>query len=175
MTESTADLKTCTKCGEAKPRTAYGPHPNTRDKLRTSCKPCNSAQTRAWNKANPGRIKTWNLANRDRVKHLSRRSSYKRRYGITLDQYEQMLADQGGVCTICRRPSVFEYLAVDHDHQTGVIRALLCQHCNAGLGNFRDSPELLAAAAAYLAHFGAWQASRAEDAAGDNRAPGTDA
>lgn len=60
---------------------------------------------------------------------------------------------QNNCCAICGNPpSDDRALALDHDHQTGVLRDLLCTNCNVGLGNFRDDPDLLARAADYLAY-----------------------
>ncbi len=71
----------------------------------------------------------------------------KRRYGLTPTARENMAIRQGHKCAICRvGPS--EY--VDHDHATGRVRGLLCTHCNRGLGGFRDEPNFLRAAVAYL-------------------------
>lgn len=80
------------------------------------------------------------------------------KFGITPDQYREMLDAQGGVCAICEQPERvrdarngrLKALAVDHDHETGAVRGLLCQNCNKGIGNLGDSPERLIAAAAYL-------------------------
>jgi len=80
-------------------------------------------------------------------------------HGITLEDYERMMDDQGGVCAICGR---HEHrlstaggrayrLAVDHDHSTAKIRGLLCSMCNHAIGYLDDSPALLARAVAYLA------------------------
>jgi Recombination endonuclease VII len=78
------------------------------------------------------------------------------KYNITKEQYDQMYAAQNGGCAICKRPEtavigkkVME-LAVDHDHKTGKVRALLCSTCNTSLGGFQDSPKLLQAAIEYL-------------------------
>lgn len=71
-------------------------------------------------------------------------------FGITLEQYNSMLEEQGGVCWICLRPQMKKFLAVDHDHKTNRIRGLLCGLCNQGLGSFGDSPELLHRAIKYL-------------------------
>jgi len=73
-------------------------------------------------------------------------------YGITKDEYEAMLAGQDGRCAICRvdTPGGKGGWHVDHDHDTKVIRGLLCHHCNIGVGQFKDDPEILRAAADYL-------------------------
>lgn len=77
----------------------------------------------------------------------------RRKYGLTLADYEEMLAGQGGVCAICGtddpggRHGRFN---IDHDHASGEVRGLLCTSCNHGLGKFQDSPDLLEEAAAYL-------------------------
>jgi hypothetical protein len=80
----------------------------------------------------------------------------KRLYGISIDHYNEMLAEQNGSCAICGKAEGNEIrgkvvaLAVDHDHATGKIRALLCSNCNRGLGLFNDDVGLLAKAQAYV-------------------------
>ena len=77
----------------------------------------------------------------------------KRRYDISRTQYESLLQLQGGRCAICRRGpegSGKKKLTVDHDHLTGEVRGLLCNHCNVALGNLRDDPLVVRAALAYL-------------------------
>jgi len=77
----------------------------------------------------------------------------RRQYGITTEQYEQMLAHQGGVCAVCRRPPKNLPLNVDHDHTSGLVRGLLCWRCNSRvIGAARDDPSVLRAAAEYLDH-----------------------
>lgn len=77
-------------------------------------------------------------------------------YGITVDDYNALLEEQGEVCAICRRPEhvvsrgKLKPLSVDHDHATGRVRGILCHECNVGLGKFGDVPELLRVAADYL-------------------------
>jgi len=72
--------------------------------------------------------------------------------GLTPVDYQAMLDAQGGACAICRSKSngKFKVFAVDHCHETNVVRGLLCSKCNRGIGLLRDSPEMLIAAAAYL-------------------------
>lgn len=80
----------------------------------------------------------------------SHRNSYmKRKFGINLDQYNALLALQGGVCAICGKKDN-RRLAVDHCHATKKVRGLLCSGCNISVGRFDDSPELLRSAIAYL-------------------------
>jgi Recombination endonuclease VII len=76
---------------------------------------------------------------------------YKRKYGISLDTYNDMLKTQGGVCEICEQSCKSgRRLAVDHCHTTNKVRGLLCSACNQGLGLFKDSPELMLKAIQYL-------------------------
>lgn len=81
---------------------------------------------------------------------MRRNGNLMRKYGITVDEYDRILSKQGGVCKICGKSSQGVSLAVDHDHQTGRIRGILCENCNRGLGMFKDSPMLLAEAIKYL-------------------------
>jgi hypothetical protein len=69
---------------------------------------------------------------------------------MTLDEYDNMLKAQNGVCAICKQPEDSRGLAVDHCHTTKKNRALLCFRCNAGLGQFKDNIEYLQAAIEYL-------------------------
>ena len=71
----------------------------------------------------------------------------KRRYGITAEEADVMLASQDGKCAICRTAPARH---VDLDHDSGAVRALLCFNCNGGLGQFKDDPDVLRAAADYL-------------------------
>lgn len=87
------------------------------------------------------------------VSHINRLA----RFGITPEQYQEMLDAQGGVCAICEGPERstdkkgrIKAFAVDHDHDTGAIRGLLCANCNKGIGNLGDSVDTLISAAAYL-------------------------
>jgi len=71
--------------------------------------------------------------------------------GITLEQYESILAAQDGLCAICGNPPNGQgRLHIDHDHETGMARGLLCSNCNPGLGYFKDDPERLRLAIEYL-------------------------
>ncbi len=100
-------------------------------------------------------MRVWYAANSEKVIDTEMR----KRYGITLERYNQMLAEQGGVCAICgqeetrvdHRTKRVSRLAVDHDHITGAVRGLLCHGCNNSLGATGDDPVVLAKAIVYLA------------------------
>lgn len=84
----------------------------------------------------------------------SHSSTLEKTYGITAEDYERLLAFQGGACAICgRKPSGTKRLAVDHDHQTGAVRGLLCagdNGCNRGIGAFHDEARMVWTAYVYL-------------------------
>lgn len=82
---------------------------------------------------------------------VRRALSYKLLYGITLEDYDRMFEAQGGVCAICGEPPGERKLHVDHKHGTKHIRGLLCGRCNIGIGQFRESEELMRKAIDYLA------------------------
>lgn len=89
--------------------------------------------------------------NRAYKKTHQRRMDLKRKYGLSLQDYDDLLESQDGLCAICKRPPVEgRNLAVDHDHSTGVIRGLLCHNCNVAIGNFGESLEIIKAAVVYL-------------------------
>lgn len=88
----------------------------------------------------------------DACKRWSRNYNLTKTYGITLEKYEEILAAQSGVCAICKNaPTKNRSLAVDHDHETGAVRGLLCTSCNTGIGQFKDNTQLLLGAIDYLA------------------------
>ena len=97
------------------------------------------------------------FTNRHRLRQRAdrRRKGLWESYKITLSEYQKMHDAQGGVCLICGneqtgRGKKNNQLAVDHNHKTGKIRGLLCTNCNTGIGNLRDSIEMLQKAIKYL-------------------------
>lgn len=97
--------------------------------------------------------------NPEKVREINRKSYHKttwpwhlkKRYGISQEEYNSLLAKQHGSCAICgKAPNARYRLAVDHDHETRKIRGLLCQACNTALGKFNDDISLLKIAIEYL-------------------------
>jgi hypothetical protein len=89
---------------------------------------------RRWRQANPGNFKEW-------------------KYGLTQEEYLELLKSQNFECAICETKEPkgrHNNWHIDHDHETGLVRSLLCWLCNSGLGKFKDSEELLFKAAEYV-------------------------
>lgn len=97
-------------------------------------------------------------ARREKFPRDHRNYGFKNRYGIGYDEYQAMQRAQGGVCLICKKPETSlnqhtheaRLLSVDHCHDTGKIRGLLCKRCNTGIGAFEEDPELMKAAVRYI-------------------------
>jgi len=97
--------------------------------------------------------KTWRKANPTKAFASRKKASLKRIYGMTLEDLQRLAETQELKCALCGTQSKLgtnHGLHVDHDHKTGKVRALICAPCNRGLGQFKDSPELLEKAAIYL-------------------------
>ena len=133
-------MKECSRCHNVKPLELFFKNSSSPDGRRSVCSDCESESRR--------------------VDYLNNRRDYtlQKTYGISLLECEALLATQGGVCAnlSCSKP--LSYSAghktdrpyVDHDHDTGEIRGLLCQRCNTAIGMLDDSPELLQGAIHYL-------------------------
>lgn len=133
----------CTHCREIKPTTEFYPSKTAASGRHPWCKPCTRAYNREYIKRNPE-------ANAARA----RKSRIKAIYGITWQQRDQMIADQDHRCAICREPFTDSKTThQDHCHKSDKLRGILCYSCNTGLGNFKDSPQRLAAAIEYLRRY----------------------
>lgn len=134
--------KVCGKCGIEKPLDEFydrKPTPRWKTTKRSECKNCSHQE---------------NTKRPIRKKRVSKNWKLRRKFGITLEQYEELWLKQNGQCAICGRDyshdSMGHDLAVDHCHDTGEIRGLLCRHCNIGLGKLGDSVDGLMRAVKYL-------------------------
>ncbi|MBQ1000616.1 endonuclease VII domain-containing protein [Streptomyces nigra] len=116
-----AGHKLCRQCGEVKPHSEWHRNATASDGLATRCKACKAVQ--------------------------GRQGHLKRAYGITEADRQGLVASQGGVCCICLA-ALPEH--VDHCHETGRVRGVLCFSCNAALGQFKDRPDVIRRAAAYV-------------------------
>jgi hypothetical protein len=158
-------MKRCKHCREEKPLDDFYTDRKARDGRRPECKSCNLARRKARYEANPRpyieRVLKWQRENPERVranmdrfrasgkkKVADRKSHLKRKYGLTLEAFDALLASQGGGCAICGKADVDN---VDHDHVTGRVRGILCFNCNVAIGHVAEDEDRLGAAMAYLA------------------------
>jgi len=127
----------CSRCKERKTVSMFGKNKGRNNGLQAYCKACR----RAHDKERPG---------------------YTKRYGLSRDDIEDMLIKQNHSCLICGvhadvAPKVGAHrshigLVVDHNHQTGAVRGLLCQYCNLGIGQLKDDADIVLRAYQYLKH-----------------------
>ena len=162
--------KKCTKCKVEQPLTNYHAHPKL--KYHPRCKPCRAQDQREYYVANPDKFKAYKARARnetieERTARIQKRKDeapakrriarwkwhIRRTLGATAEQYEDMFTAQGGKCAICATTEPGgnrSRFSIDHCHDTGKIRGLLCVSCNSGLGYFKDNVDRLNAAASYL-------------------------
>jgi len=142
---------TCSDCGRVLPAERYYWHKRGHRHSR-ACRDCYQIKRRGYKIAYMARI--GNEKQRKRYDPEKRSEYVVKSYGLTLQKYDEMLAKQNGGCAICgskvaktQRNGRF---CVDHDHETGEIRGLLCAPCNRGIGLLQDNADILQAGAAYL-------------------------
>lgn len=109
-----------------------------------------------WRAENPDKIREGKrrcyVANPEKYKSQSKRSALKRNYGLTLEQRDELFAEQGSCCAICKstEPGSTKGWHIDHCHSTKRVRGILCNHCNLMLGYAKDNKAALASAIVYL-------------------------
>lgn len=163
-------MKACSTCKVTKPFTEFHANRSKKDGLQAQCKVCMRKAVDAWQKKNLKKVRATTAAWAKRsvikpdsavalnggtlteaeARYLRYRTRKKvRKHGITEDAYRSLLDRAAGVCMICGDPPEDDF-HLDHDHETGKVRGLLCHLCNKGLGQFKDDPERLIKAAEYL-------------------------
>lgn len=135
--------KQCKACSETKPLHEFPPSIKSATGYFSYCIECRKEINRAQDE------KRWSNK-KDILIRQRRNANYRREYGITIDEYENLLIKQNNGCAICGTKSISKYHAVDHDHETGTVRGILCENCNRGIGMFKDDEQLLLKAIAYL-------------------------
>jgi hypothetical protein len=132
-------MKKCSRCQAEKPFDQFNRNRRHKDGRDNYCKECRSAymkQPRQQERMRDYyRVK---VAGTEQRQEVVRRGHFRRRYGITIEQYDQLLEAQGGGCALCgvKENPDGRRLCVDHDHETGAIRGLLCRLCNTALHKF---------------------------------------
>ncbi len=127
-----------------------------KDGLQYHCRSCRSRVYGEYHHRDPDKTSTRGKRNywRHKEKILVRDRAYKlkKKYGLTVEQYDKMLSKQKGRCGICsiHAKKLSRRLCVDHDHKTGKVRELLCVNCNSVIGKAGDDPKILKRAVVYL-------------------------
>ena len=166
MPKHTSTSKVCTSCKKELPATSdfFHRHTTSSDGLQFECRECRGIRAKKyyarpeikeqqketrkiWTENNPEKIQMW----RDKNKLRTRGYRFKHRYKITQEDYNSALKKQNCACAICGKlHNENDILVVDHNHETGEFRGLLCGTCNSALGMFKDSVNFLQKAIGYL-------------------------
>jgi len=139
--------KKCSRCKTVKRLEDFPPDNRMKLKKQSWCYDCHSG----WRKENKEYIRRKNKEWKDKNPHYALNWARKRNYGISPFDVERLFQNQGGMCNGCLR-NLFEVRkwVVDHDHQSGKVRGLLCDDCNIILGRARDEVTTLLRLASYL-------------------------
>lgn len=147
-------LKSCKGCNLTLPISSFGKTYTSENGYRSKCKKCMSREKCNWAKTPRGKKKYHDQYARKRERLTTegyRWRRIKQKYGISQAEYEALLSSQNGKCGICFTGTPTRgTFAVDHCHDTGRIRGLLCSTCNSGIGLLKDKLEILEAAVAYM-------------------------
>lgn len=135
--------KICCDCKSDLSIIDFYPDKNRTSELRPYCKKCNTKRSSNWRIKNPDK---------------NRNAHFKRRYNLTIERYKKMHESQKGLCAICGREEIrlssnkkdITPLCVDHNHNTGLVRDLLCYKCNTVLGYFEENIKYFQNAINYL-------------------------
>lgn len=141
-------VKVCSSCGIEKSSDSFHKRSDT-GRLRSSCKDCTNRKTLFRYHNIPG-VKEQHRA-------ASRRNSIKQ-YGLSFEDVKALLESQSGMCAICSKELVISsdmtnlssVACVDHCHDSGKVRGILCRSCNSGIGYLKDDLDVLKSAVSYL-------------------------
>jgi hypothetical protein len=178
-------MKYCGKCKIIKSDEEFSKYKKSHDGLQFQCKPCQKIVRAEWYKNNTERqkelVRIWKKKNPEKEKAYCQKSylknierakrtgkkwylnnkqkvrgyGIKKKFNLTLEEYDIIFLKQEGKCKICNshQSELKKILAIDHDHKTGVVRGLLCESCNKGIGFLKDNIEYLSNAIQYLERF----------------------
>lgn len=140
------DMKNCNSCGKATPLENIAANSAV-------CKQCKAEYNKEYRRKNKESLAEKKKEYYDNNKEKRQNSWYLREYGISLEDFNEMRENQQNRCAICDIHEIHapkSILFVDHCHSSGKVRALLCHHCNSGLGLFKDNALFLNTAILYL-------------------------
>ena len=133
------ESKICLGCNKEKDVSLFHPDKRVKSGIRARCKACYAVLNKKKNQ-----IRGWTEKDKE--------TRYNRQYGLKTGEYAEMLENQDYKCAICGKTEQDnnKRLAVDHCHETGKVRKLLCHHCNCALGMVNDSEDTLISMLSYL-------------------------
>jgi hypothetical protein len=164
-------LKRCARCEMQKPLVDFRNNKARPDSIRPYCRDCRKATCREWYLRNietererarnrkrvngpkdRERNKKWAAANPEQARYHSRKKLLGSKYNMTIEEHDALFASQGSVCGACgsAEPNSKKGWSTDHCHSTGVVRGIVCHHCNIGIGHAKDSIKTLRAWISYL-------------------------
>lgn len=141
----------CTKCKLEKEECEFRVRKDLTRGFQSWCKECQRVDSRKRYRPKPPKLKK--LVDEQQVKLEAKKRMLMYRYRLDYNTYLKMYDEQGGCCKICKDPKKlggFTGLQVDHDHQSGEVRGLLCRNCNTAIGKFKENIEFIKAAVDYL-------------------------
>lgn len=156
------ERRICSACKKEKEIADFTKDKSQKGGYGYSCKKCRKEKDTIWRQKNPDKIKEQNFKRTDKRREFyqsengvksSRKAHLKKKYGITLEEYNKIYNIQNMVCAICNSKESCirnKFLAVDHCHENDKIRGLLCSNCNRALGLFKDDLKILENAIKYL-------------------------
>lgn len=159
----------CSDCRKARVKRWRDAHPERAKAIALKSRIRNPeayrARARRWFLANHEKHLAYSARRRKEKPRLVVSGKLKAMHGITLEQYEAIAASQNHACAICGTPQAEQKrkMAVDHHHGTGRIRGLLCHNCNVGIGNLKDSKQILTKALNYIHEHSSHSESRTQD------------
>ena len=156
-------IKICKTHGELTKEQVMKSGTTPKGTIQFRCKECNKVAQRKHRDNDPEAFLVWQRNyQKDNYDSKLRWNRLKSVFGVNKEQYDAMLTSQNHVCAICKEPETLkskigrrrhEFLCIDHCHDTGKIRGLLCRKCNGSLGGFKDSISMLESAIKYLELF----------------------
>lgn len=144
--------KTCSRCKRLKLKEDFQKDKRGLNGLSSQCKECKKVSRSKRKKYDSEYWQKWSKEHREKLRLRDTEYNLKRKFNISLKDYDNLLQNQSGGCAICTasKSRSGKKLAVDHCHSTGKIRGLLCNECNTSLGLFKENLEILKKAINYL-------------------------
>lgn len=140
-------MRQCTKCLKFLAENHFTKRVDVADKLRSHCRDC----------CNQDNLKRYHDSDKERHAKSAYKYNLKVNYDLTVEDYNKLFLSQDGKCAICEVDLSNRFLnieatpsVIDHSHETGKVRSILCSGCNIGLGSFNDSLFKLSKACRYI-------------------------